>query len=127
MSDQLDLLKSFVDRGRRAQEAVDEVLEEATGPDPRARRTDPETSHTAARSMRSNAETQRRMILESLRTAGPATGDELCVRFDWKHATANRRLPELEERGFVEKTERRRPTRSGRPAVVWRALPAPAD
>lgn len=94
-----------------------------SGPDPRARIADPETSHEAAASMREGAETHRRRILHTLRAHGPKTGDGLDEHFGWNHATANRRLPELREAGQVEMLTKTALTRSGRRARLWRALP----
>ena len=93
-----------------------------TGPDPRARRTDVETSHEAAASMKETADTHRQKILAALRERGPMTGDALDALFEWRHATSNRRLPELREAGLVEMTDDRAVTRSGRAARLWRAL-----
>ena len=86
---------------------------------PRARNSDPDTSHAAADQAGRLADAHRAMILEALRDR-PMTGDELCARFDWPHATANRRLPELRDAGLVAMTDEKRKTRSGRAARVWR-------
>jgi len=86
---------------------------------PRARKTDPPTSHAAADSMREGAETQRRMIVDALEY-GPMTGDQLDAHYGWPHATANRRLPELRDAGLVVMMTETRETRSGRSARLWR-------
>lgn len=95
------------------------------GPDPRARTGDPDTSHSAAASMREGAESHRRAILDALLHGGPMTGDALDERLGWNHATANRRLPELREAGLVEMTAEKAVTRSGRFARLWRLTPRP--
>ena len=89
---------------------------------PRDRRTDPNTSHAAAASMLEGAASHRAKILAFLREHGGATGDGLDDALGWRHATANRRLPELRELGLVTMTDEMRVTRSGRRARVWRVL-----
>ena len=89
---------------------------------PRARKTDVETSHQAAASMVDGADSHRKSILELLRERGPMTGDALDAARGWKHATANRRLPELREMGLVVMLEKKELTRSGRPARLWEAV-----
>ena len=94
--------------------------ERQSGPDPRARTSDPDTSHSAAASMADGgAETQRRAILLSLRADGPTTADGLDARLDLRVTSSGRRLSELGEAGLVEMTERKALTRSGRSARVW--------
>mgnify|MGYP003138669246 FL=1 len=89
---------------------------------PRSRRTDPDTSHEAASSMHVTAASHRGEILELLRERGGATGDAIDEALGWKHATANRRLPELREMGLVTMTEDTALTRSGRRARIWRIV-----
>lgn len=91
-------------------------------PAPKARQTDPETSKDAASSMADTAETHRQKILSALRDHGRMTGDAIDDLFGWKHATANRRLPELRSLGLVEMTDATAHTRSGRSARLWRAI-----
>lgn len=99
--------------------------------DPLARASDPETSHTAAASMRDHAGAQRQAILEYLLAhPGGATADELDERLKWGRSVAGRRLGELcagaevvrldgtfwtDERPVPHRT---RPTRQGRQAFV---------
>lgn len=90
-------------------------------PEPAARNSDPGTSHAAAAQARESAATQRDRILAYLRTHGPKTADELDAGLALRVTSAGRRLPELEERGFVEPTDEIRPTSNGRGARVWRA------
>ena len=89
---------------------------------PRARRTDPNTSHEAAVTMRETAASPRSKILAFLKEHGGATGDGLDEALGWKHATANRRLPELRELGLVTMTDEMGVTRSGRRARIWRLV-----
>lgn len=87
---------------------------------PRARNTDPETSHQAAASMAEGASGHRRAIMVALRTKGGMTGDALDDLLSWKSATACRRLKELVDSGLVVRTIEVRKTRSGRDAGVYR-------
>lgn len=93
--------------------------------EPRARSTDPETSHEAARKV--DAAGQRGRIMELLRAPLMAlTADEvddILGRADgrWLRTTAGRRLSELKRRGLVEACGERR-TRSNRMATVYRAV-----
>ena len=95
---------------------------------PRARTSDPETSHEAAASMEGPAKSQRNDCLKLLRFTGPRTADEIDEYMEglthgrWPRTTAGRRLPELEELGLVERLPEKRPTRSGRKAHLWRAV-----
>lgn len=88
---------------------------------PLARRTDPETSHAAARSMVEEAGVQRERILERLRDSQGLTNDEIDAIFGWRTGTASRRVVELVRAGLVERTELTRPTSAGRAAIVHRA------
>ena len=91
-------------------------------PPPRARRTDPDTSHAAANSMAEGAKGQRSRIHAYLTEFGPHTADELDEALDLRVTSAGRRLSELKEKGLAERTTEKRPTRSGRGAYAWRAL-----
>ena len=92
--------------------------------EPRARSTDPETSHAAGRAV--DASGQREDIMDLLRIArfsltGGMTADEIDKEAGWRVTTAGRRLSELKRRGLVEKCGERR-TRSGRMAAVYRCV-----
>ncbi len=89
---------------------------------PRARNDDPDTSHDAAASMTRGAQRQRDKILGLLRDRGHLTADELDVSLFDGHHTAGRRLSELRELGLAERTDRKRDTRSGRKAYLWRLV-----
>lgn len=89
-------------------------------PRPRARRTDPDTSHEAAAGAVDTARHQRAHILRVLKEEGPLTADEIDALIGWRLTSAGRRLPELAETGAVERTTERRPTRTGSMAYVWR-------
>jgi DNA-binding MarR family transcriptional regulator len=68
-----------------------------------ARRTDPPTSHQAAR--RAPVRGHAAKVLEALR-AGPAGQTELAARCGITVAAVSKRLPELRRAGLVEKTGR---------------------
>ncbi len=94
--------------------------------EPKARTTDPATSHTAARMV--DAAGQRGRIMEVLRAiyrdvglAGGLTADQLDEMIGWRLTTAGRRLSELRARELVIPCGERK-TRSGRPATVYRAV-----
>jgi len=87
---------------------------------PKARNSDPDTSHEAAESMEGEAKAQRAQILDFLRRRGPRTADGLDFILNLRPTSAGRRLSELS--GLVEMTEKTALTRSGRRAHVWRAV-----
>lgn len=89
---------------------------------PRARRTDPATSHAAAASMRTEAASQRDRIHAFLKEHGPHTADELDGKLDLRVTSAGRRLSELEKEGRAHRLEATKLTRSGRAAHMWAAL-----
>lgn len=89
-------------------------------PPPRARNTDPETSHQAARSMHGGAKGHRASILGLLGQRGPMNGDQIDEAMGWRVTSAGRRLCELVAMGLVERTEDVAPTRSGRKAGVYK-------
>ena len=107
-------------------DAGDQVVHppERTCPDtldlfaPRARTTDPDTSHEAAESVTSHASGQRLRCLTEL-AGGPLTADAIDARVGWRVTTAGRRLPELQELGAVTMLEAKGVTRSGRTAHLW--------
>lgn len=70
------------------------------------------------------AAAQRARVLEALRDAGGAglTDDEMQDRLRMSGNTQRPRRGELEREGLVISTEMKRPTRSGRLAVVWMAV-----
>lgn len=88
---------------------------------PVARRTDPDTSHYAARSMVGEAAAQRLRVLDALRRrpAGMTCAD-VDLFIGWRETTASRRMPELLKLGLVIDSGLRRDTPSGRSAIVWR-------
>lgn len=93
---------------------------------PKARNTDPATSHQAAATITRTAvtETQQR-IIETLQTHGPLTDEQLCQRIaaDLSKPVSvsgvRTRRSELVTDGRVIDTGQRQQTRSGRNAIVW--------
>ncbi|MDA0312365.1 MAG: hypothetical protein O2992_09650 [Gemmatimonadetes bacterium] len=89
------------------------------GPPPRARTTDPDTSHAAAASMESGARTQRALIHAHLMKYGPLTADALDEALFGGHHTAGRRCVELRDIGRLRRQADTRATRAGRQAHLW--------
>lgn len=87
---------------------------------PRARSTDPTTSHTAARSMRTSAAEHRKRILGVLNDHGDLTPEQIGDRCGLGSVQVCRRMAELERLGKAEPTGERRRNRNGSPARVWR-------
>jgi hypothetical protein len=90
---------------------------------PRARASDPETSHDAAQSVERLTE-KHEYMLALLRDVGPATDERL---FQYAIAVmsesgARTRRSELVAMGLVRDSGKRRKTRSGRNAIVWEAV-----
>lgn len=90
---------------------------------PRARTTDPETSHAAAASSRGLAGEHRRKILAVMAKGGDWTADEIAERCDLNRHQIGRRLGELERSGAVQKSINTRPTPSGRQAQCYEVTP----
>ena len=93
---------------------------------PRARNTDPTTSHQAAASVATDTLTRTQaLILEALRAHGPLTDEQLCQRIadvERKPVSVSgirTRRSELVTAGRVIDTGRRQPTLTGRSAIVW--------
>lgn len=85
----------------------------------RHRATDPDTSRTAARSAR--VRDGQRKVLDALAVAGGAglTDFELADRTGVKQTSIGKRRGELRDAGLVVDSGRRRPSDTGRPAIVW--------
>lgn len=90
---------------------------------PRARLTDPVTSHLAAEDvvLGGLAGQQAREVFETLSLMPGATSAEIGVAMGWEGArwAAARRLPELERSGQVRRGEPRVCGNSHRPATTW--------
>lgn len=81
----------------------------------------PGTSDVAARRITHAAPTLRDWVLRAIREAGPdgLTDDEGEALTGIIPQTYTPRRGELAKQGLIVATDRRRPTRSGRPACVW--------
>jgi hypothetical protein len=96
---------------------------------PRARRSDPETSHAAARSVR-NVTANQQAVLGVFRERGPLT-DEALVNWYSAESDVPRQSPsgirtrrrELVDKKKVVDTGEKRALSSGRQAIVWAAAP----
>lgn len=88
---------------------------------PRARQSDPWTSHAAAQRATEFAGTHTDIILRALARHGPATIDELAKRTPLTAVQIARRLADCEKNGLAEPTGLCRMSASGRPERVWRA------
>lgn len=88
---------------------------------PPARRNGPDTSREAARLIAGIAPRDRERILALIVSRGPAgaTDDEGEAELGIKCQTYTPRRGELARLGWIVDSGRRRPTASGRPAVVW--------
>ena len=93
---------------------------------PKARRSDPATSHAAATTVTTDTITDTQAaIVEVLRAHGPLTDEQLCQRIADQQAQPvsvsgiRTRRSELAAAGRVVDTGRRQPTRTGRSAIVW--------
>lgn len=82
---------------------------------------DPETSVVAAEQIAPRLNKIQSAVLEYLRERGElgATQEEIQEHFGGAHATYRTRVSELRRIGRVVDSGRRRPVRSGNPAVVW--------
>jgi len=93
---------------------------------PRARNTDPATSHQAAATVTNVTDTQQ-LILEAYKAHGPMTDEELCQQLavtTQKPVSVSgirTRRSELVEAGRVYNTTDTRLTATGRAAIVWAA------
>lgn len=93
-----------------------------------ARRTDPGTSHAAAKSVRNQTDTHER-ILELFERFGDATDEDLLIYweqcaslFDWPTISPSglrSRRAELVALGLVVDTGRKDKTSTGRACIVW--------
>ncbi len=93
---------------------------------PRSRTSDPVTSVDAGRAADLNG--SQAAVLGMMRRFVPEHGWtqaelEERLRFDWSPSRIRSAVSELEERGLVEATGETRPTRYGRQARVYRAVP----
>ena len=89
-----------------------------------ARNSDPETSHEAAWSV--DTTSLQDLVLHTLRYGGGMTAAELSGELRKPLNTISPRTRQLVNRGLIKDSGERRPTPSGRKAIVWRAT-TPAE
>jgi len=85
-----------------------------------ARRTDPDTSHAAARSSQQLRGAHHRTILSVLAQVRDANADEIAARCSLSRHQIGRRLGELWVAKMVVKSGATRPSASGRSAECYR-------
>ncbi len=89
---------------------------------PRARNSDPWTSHAAAASLDDDVTARLyRIIIAALKVAA-GTQYEIADLTGLDHYQVNKRLPELERLGLAKPTGETRPGPSGRQCRVWAAV-----
>ena len=87
---------------------------------PRARNTDPASSHEAAnRQRRGRANTDAMIVLACVKTMPGATSAELAMFYGLDRHMVARRLPDMEECGLVRRGEIRKCKAHGTNAVTW--------
>lgn len=85
-----------------------------------------DTSEAAAESIRPHLGQLQTAVLRCiLRAPGGRTCDSVEAELDMRHQTASARIRELSQRGAIVDSGERRPTRSGRKAIVWIPKPEP--
>ena len=84
-----------------------------------SRSTDPETSHDAAKFDTSFLQQQ---VLFTLLKEGPLTSEEVSEILQINLVSISPRFRPLVEKGFVIDTGERRKNKSGRSAILWKAV-----
>lgn len=88
---------------------------------PRARRSDPETSHAAAASAKELQADHHALIVAVLKRAGPLGKDGVAARCGLTGHACGKRLSELERASLIALTGRKVPSTSGRQEREWAA------
>ena len=79
----------------------------------------PTTSYAAARSMTARVPNIRERVFSLIKASGGMTADAIEAELGMSHQTVSARVNELARLGQIHDSGRRRPTRSGRNAIVW--------
>jgi hypothetical protein len=79
-----------------------------------------DTSKAAAESMEPHVTRLAGLVLDYLKFRGARTCEEVEQGLGFRRSTASARITELKLKGKIEDTGERRPTESGRKAIVWR-------
>ncbi len=82
---------------------------------------DPDTSETAAKSIKASKIEQ--LVYDTLIERGPLTAEEIGNVLQIRIQTVTPRTAPLERKGMVIQTEERRKGASGRPRIVYQAIP----
>jgi hypothetical protein len=90
--------------------------------EPLARRTDPATSHAAARQAKELAADHQRAILACLEAHGALGKDGIAARTMLTGHAVGKRMAELQRMGLVMLTGRNVPSTAGRAEREWRRL-----
>ena len=91
-----------------------------------ARRTDPSTSHEAARRSKPRANADAQRILAFVVASPGLTAAEIAQALLLERHVPSRRLPELRAAGKVTSSDKRRCTVQGSTSMTWRAVVKPA-
>lgn len=87
-----------------------------------ARLTDPETSHEAAQAIEPHLGRLESIVLAAIRQAPDGmTIDELAAATGLDKVTVSPRIKPLCKKGFIYTNGDRRPGRSGKSGLIWRA------
>ncbi len=87
---------------------------------PLVRRSDPDTSHTAAAAQTPQRRSRGQfLVLTALANHGPLTDFDHAQINGLGQTSAGKRRLELQRQGLVEPTGQRRPSPTGSPAKVW--------
>lgn len=89
---------------------------------PRARRSDPSTSHDAAARVSEFAHSQHQAILSALRQLGRAGAEQLAAELKLNAYQVRKRTKELQDAGLCRTTGETRKTVTGRFERVWEAV-----
>lgn len=79
----------------------------------------PLTSQQAAESISNVGKLAYKVLINIATTKGGLTCDEVESLMNGKHQTISARVNELRDKGWIKDSGVRRPTRSGRKAIVW--------
>lgn len=95
-------------------------MTQVPGPRAVARRTDPQTSWDAARSVKDLRQSQQ-IILGAIIAYGPITDEDIhaMLKVPMSPSGARTRRKELVDKGLVQDSGQRAKTRSGRQTILW--------
>jgi len=85
-----------------------------------ARADDIDTSKESSARAKTIAEHHRMKIFQALAEGGPQTSDEIASQVGLLTHQVIKRVSDLRNDGVVVDTGERKPTRTGRPAAVWK-------